>query len=572
MVRVRHVMKTAARLFSVLLMAGVSSATAACSTPAADDDARDDSNLTSNVDGAPKLCAAVRGNGQYIVTHFASLARIIEHYGVVEGMAGGSSGSISTFVYESMLKNPAVAKCGTEKCSAPKYPARLSLALKSVQGYGQNVWDSEEAVAIRDLAGITARLKKEVDERGIGALVSTDATLAAKKLLEVLEIPEVRAIVNPDVFPMLRDVEHLKFNVKEIYTSIVTLGAFSVDDNRLFFRTGIFNWDELATLFGRVADFYAGYGAADKDATAAWLDGCADAAIGKPWEQAVTVPFPGGGTCGEAFSKIATDYRAKVRASGAQPQRLSERVGDPSPLHKLVSTSVLEGKAIAAYKQARAAYASGAYPTGNIPFDISFDDVKFGYWGSDPDLGAVTSDRLGFGDLKTKKATSLGNGTWREILTRSPAEPGLSRLVELPDGRISAGGWSDLSPTQVLKNIGCERVVYVTRESDEGDFATKVAKNLGMDEATWKSLYDLGDPTSSFNVALESADGVWCTNWNALTSFQQRELALDSWGAPLETHAGFEGIPTLSPYGNTTPRTGKPGCTPNVSGNTPYPR
>src|SRR5262249_23758318 len=64
------------------------------------------------------LCAAVRGNGESILTHFASLAHITEHYGKIGGMAGGSSGSITTFTYESILKNPVVHSCGGSPCEA----------------------------------------------------------------------------------------------------------------------------------------------------------------------------------------------------------------------------------------------------------------------------------------------------------------------------------------------------------------------------------------------------------------------------------------------------------------------
>lgn len=565
-------MKLSTRLLLLTTIAGASSIACTQAAPLEEDNANvDDAAIISNTTGAPKLCAAVRGNGEYIVTHFASLARIVEHYGVVDGVAGGSSGSISTFVYESILKNPVVSKCGSKRCDDGKRAARVSLALKSLQGYGMNVASSEEGVAIANLVGIAGKLKKEVEERGIEALASSDTALAAQKLREVLEIPEVRGLVNPEVFAMLSDIPHLKFNVNEIKTSITTLGAFSVDDNRLFFRPGVLNWDALALLFGRVGDFYAGYSGVDTAAQKAWLDGCAEASVGKPWEEAATLPFPAGGTCGEAFSKLATDYRAKVRAQSTTPRRLSERVGAPSPLRKLVSTSVLEDGAVPAYKAARAEYLSGAHATGSIPFDVKFKDVKFGYWGADEDLASLKEDGQHFGDLKTQKMTSLGNAAWHDILKASPAEPGLSRFVELADGRFSAGGWSDLAPVLVLKNMGCERVIYVTREGDESGFATKIAKNLGMDEASWKSLFDLGNETSSFNTSLEKADAVWCTNWNSFTSLQQRELAADSWKAPLETRASFDGVRILSPYPNVTDRTGKPGCTPGISGGAKFP-
>jgi hypothetical protein len=547
----------------------LTSLSTACA-PAGDEEVEGDQAEVNEANG-PRLCAAVRGNGQSIVTHFASLARITEHYGVVEGIAGGSSGSITSFAYESILKNDAVSTCGTNKCTAPERAARVALALKSVQGYGETLVSAEEGVAIGNLVSVIGRIKKETEARGIAALVSLDSLRAARALIEVLEIPEVRSIVNPEVFKMLRDIPRIAFNVREIHTAIATLGAFSVDDNRLFFRTGILDWDALATLFGRVADFYAGYAPAEPKAMGDWLDACAGPTAGKPWEDAAKVKTSSGGTCGGRFTELAKDYRAKVKAGNVQSRRLGEKVGAPGPLHKLVTTAVLEGPAIAAWKKARTAYVSGDHKAGDVPFDIKFGDVKFGYWGSKEDLDKVASGSARGSDAKSKKMSRLGDVTWKEALTASPAEPGLSRFVELSDGRISAGGWSDLAPTLVLDALGCERTIYVTREGDESGFAAKIAKELGMAEADWKALYDLGSPKSAYNVSLERASAVWCTNWNAFGDAQQREMSMDAWKAPLEIREKFSGIEALKPYQNTTERTGKPGCTPGISGGAKFP-
>ncbi|HSO32652.1 MAG TPA: hypothetical protein VLT33_09050, partial [Labilithrix sp.] len=467
-----------------LLIALASIALGACSS-APEEDSAADQGAVKQKSTAPKLCAAVRGNGESILTHFASLSRIVEHYGVVDGMAGGSSGSITTFTYESILKNPAM------KGDA----SRIALALKSLQGYADVVGDSDEAASIKGLAGTAAKLKADYAAKGIEALGSDEAVEAAKRLKEILEVPEIRALVNPEVFTMLADANHLAFNVNEIKTSISQLGAFSVDDNRLFFRTGVLAWPALAKMFGRVGDFYAGYGPSDKAGMTDWLDSCAESTRDLPWAEAKNVAMESGGTCGAAFGKLVSSFRAKARTTeGTYPSRIDERAGDPkSPLHKLVSTAVLEREAVTKYKAARARYVTGEFPTGAIPFEPSFSDVNFGYWGSDADLAKVKSNPERFDDLKTKKFSSLGNAPWREILAASPAEPGLSRFVELSDGRYSAGGWSDLAPALVLKNLGCEQVIYVTREGDESGFATKIAKNAGMSESDWKNLYDLGN-------------------------------------------------------------------------------
>lgn len=546
-----------------LLIAIASVALAACSSAPEEDNAADEGAVSQQT-GAPKLCAAVRGNGESILTHFASLSRIIEHYGVVDGMAGGSSGSISTFTYESILKNPAMHRD----------PARIALALKSLQGYANVVGDSDEAASIKGLAGTAAKLKADYEAKGIAALGTAESAEAAKRLKEVLSVPEVRAIVNPEVFTMLADAKHLSFNVNEIKTSIAQLGAFSVDDNRLFFRTGVLAWPALASMFGRVGDFYAGYGPSDKPGMTAWLDACAESTRDMSWSEAANVAIPSGGTCGSALDSLVKGFRAKARtAEGTYASRIDERVGDPSsPLHKLVSTAVLEREAVTKYKAARARYVTGEFPTGSIPFEPSFSDVNFGYWGSDADLAKVKNNPESFGDLKTKKFSSLGNAKWREILAASPAEPGLSRFVELSDGRFSAGGWSDLAPALVLKNLGCEQVIYVTREGDESGFATKIAKNAGMSESDWKNLYDLGNEASGYARSVAAADAVWCTNWNAFTDAQMSAMVLDAFNAPLETRASFATAKVLRPYSAATERTGKAGCTPGVSAGATFPR
>lgn len=558
------------RLFAPILLGTSIASLGACSQGPTDDaSAGEDAVSASEL----RLCAAVRGNGESILTHFASLAHIVEHYGLVTGMAGGSSGSITTFTYESILMDKSVHVCGGEPCSAEAEAARVALALKSLEGYSSTVGESEEAASIKGLFVAIQKLKAEYDAKGIAGLGADSDAEAARRLVDVLSIPEVRSIVNPEALAMLQNPSQLSFAVSEMKTAITQLGAFSVEDNRLFFRTGVLDWKALAGLIGRVGDFYAGYGPVDEAAKSKWLDACADSTRDMPWADAARVAIAGGGTCGEAFSKIVADYRAKVRsaAPGSSRSRIDDSVGDPrSPLKKLLSTAVLEGDAATKYKAERTKYAAGQYPTGNVPFTPSFDDVRFGYWGNEADLARVQSNPKGFTDLKTKKMTSLGNVKWRDVLSASPAEPGLSRFVELGGGRISAGGWSDLAPSLALQNLGCQHVVYVTRTGDEAQFAAKIAKNLGMSEREWSSLYDLSNADSSYSRSVAAADGVWCTRWNDFTDAQMPAAVLDAYSSPLETRGGF--LTPLRPYEGTTSRSSRVGCTPGMSGGATYPR
>ena len=124
----------------------------------------------------------------------------------------------------------------------------------------------------------------------------------------------------------------------------------------------------------------------------------------------------------------------------------------------------------------------------------------------------------------------------------------------------------------MLKNLGCEHVVYVTREGDESNFATKIAKNAGMSEADWSGLYDLGNAASGYARSVAAADGVWCTNWNGFTDSQMSAEVLDAFNAPFETRASFAGLTALHPYSGATERSGKVGCTPGMSAGATFPR
>jgi len=138
-------------------------------------------------------------------------------------------------------------------------------------------------------------------------------------------------------------------------------------------------------------------------------------------------------------------------------------------------------------------------------------------------------------EIKTSKFHAIGPASWRTALSYSPAEPGLARALELPDGTVSAGGWSDLHPTLVLRNMGCDNVVYVTRTDIEtGGFADGVATLLGMDDVTRSKLYDL-DEESSIANSIADADAVWCTNWNDIPASDIVAISEDSYNATLMT-------------------------------------
>ena len=67
-------------------------------------------------EGDLPLCVGVRGNGPRLWAHFPSLARVVEAFGPIHGMAGGSSATVTGFLLESIEANPFVTQCGTSRC------------------------------------------------------------------------------------------------------------------------------------------------------------------------------------------------------------------------------------------------------------------------------------------------------------------------------------------------------------------------------------------------------------------------------------------------------------------------
>ncbi|MEM9071669.1 MAG: hypothetical protein AAGE52_24385 [Myxococcota bacterium] len=503
----------------------------------------------------PEICVGIRGNGPRITAHFGSLSRIIEHYGVPVGGAGGSSGSITLFFLESVAMNPLIETCGDGPCDPLERANRAALMFKSILGYLEVLLESEEALSFGVLADIIMRVQDE----GIAALLDTSPSEAVDALEAILSSDDLRSLVNPEVLQLLADSPNPVFHARDIVGALASAASFEVTDDTILLRPGVLSFPAFAQLLGRIASFYAAYEPVDQDAMESWLSDCASPGRGMLWPMVAELPS-GESTCGEVFRTMVTDYRAAVRADEESfPTRADDPVG--GELRVLVSTSVMVGDAVTAWEAARADYLQADEHT----FSVDFDDIRFGYWGQTSDLNLVTGNPNGYPDLKTSKALSLGEATWREVLAFSPAEPGLARALELPGDNVSAGGWSDLQPTLVLQNLGCEKVVYLTRQGTGSSFASGVARLLGADDTDIDSLFSFTDATSSTYLSIEQSDGIWCTDWDTPPTTDIGAITLDSYTAPLETDDPvFESV--ADPYGNITGSTGLPGCTLGVDG------
>jgi hypothetical protein len=77
-------------------------------------------------------------------------------------------------------------------------------------------------------------------------------------------------------------------------------------------------------------------------------------------------------------------------------------------------------------------------------------------------------------------------------------------------------------------------VITVNRLGGVGGFTADVTRLLNADDAQLDALYSTTDPTSSFYVGLDSADGVWCTDWDGQGS-DPNLLFDDAYTSPLIT-------------------------------------
>jgi hypothetical protein len=354
--------------------------------------------------------------------------------------------------------------------------------------------------------------------------------------------------VNPDVLRMLQPLngneQGFVRNIKEVQKAAISLVNLDAEDSDVFFRPGIVNFSKFIELIGRVADFYAGYGRRQAD-MASFLKDCSLGTDDNLWSELSTIKTTNG-TCGERFTGMIKEWRA-FRSENSK-YRIDDLPGLATKSITITSV-VKEPSAIKKLQDYEKLY--NASKPRRMDFD--FDDVRFGYWtsrGLKQDLveaWARSSD-----DSKAKKSISLGSkSTWRQILEKSPQEPSLGKYTTFEGnehlaGALSLGGWADLHPVQILKAAGCRDVIYLTRRTDETVFISKgppfegrkpsgLAEILGMDQAGFDGIYSLDNPRSAFSSALRAADGVWCTDWNKFSAFEQTGIAMDSWNAPLIT-------------------------------------
>jgi hypothetical protein len=511
-------------------------------------------------------CAAIRGNGDAMPSHWGAMSQVVQRKGLPTAMAGGSSASITMFLIESLSLN---SKLTT--------PTEQALMIKSFQGYFEALTQTPEGKALIALISDSDALKA-IAARAMAldsTLLDGEGMAVALKHLDsiqtLLESDDLKDLINPEFLVYVMETKAMteqamanpesglegaiEYRKSQIRHSIVEFGKFNAEtDMSLFFRPGLVSFAGLARAFGRMADFYAGYQVGvseiqekvDAD-IATFLSLCAPGSESLTWQELVAErPH-----CRSLLGRAVLTYREGHDASKMEKTRVYENIG--AHLATFPTTSVLVGDAITQYNEQYQAFRMNQDPDFGGDLLLHSDDLKFGYWGNQDHLetikGQFKEGLLYKADAKTQRFFSLGDAPWIEALSTSPAEPGLARVLPIRDGLLSAGGWSDLHPTLVLQAHGCQNIVYVTRRGGESFFAQGVIKRLldikgyefsqfegmsaeerrernarGIEEdvgpqaSEWSRLYNMANPQSSLRRSLRTATSIVCTDWDRTNS------------------------------------------------------
>ena len=445
----------------------------------------------------------------------------------------------------------------------------MALLLKSVRGYAESVGLDD---GILGNAGIL-QLVEQVKEQGLDSLASTDPASAAASLRALLT-PSATArlslLVNPELLSMLdtTDPQLLAFGTREVLASLEEFGAFSVADDWLFFRPGLVDFDAAAgTTFARAGDFYAGYGPSDAAGMRHFLDACAAPTAGLVWieserrrrrvaregERRDVVRGP---------PRIARD-RVHERERPERPDvRVAHRRTGRRDARRDAATSIVTGASVDAYAAGRAAYVTGQYPTGDVPFAVSFDDVKFGYWGAAGSLATILANPPAATPTRRRRRRRRSDTRRGATCSRArPPSPGSRGSASSPTAR----GGSRPAAGRICAGAGAEEPRLRSRRVRHAPPARERVRGRRRAEARDVARRSGGalrprEPRERLQRVAPRVDRDVVHELERVRRLAARRDGRRPDRAPLETSDSF-----FAGYAGVTPRAGFAGCTPGVA-------
>lgn len=533
-------------------------------------------------------CLALRGNGESEPAHWGALANLVEKRGLPKAQAGGSSATISLFLLENIAANPLVVNAQPEErrnraalllksltgiagylAESPQAKAGITI-YKSYQGGNMQVLKSL-ALGLQDGSSVTAGGANAADLQQLARDLHSFGLGDSPRYMFLLDV-----LANPTRVLRRGEARKVAFYAGELRRAMATFGSFDAEsDADLFFRDGVINFRKLGLAIGRVATFLSGRAsnAATEQAMNDFIRACESKQFGKTWLEIVQNEP----SCQEKLNLgLNSFFSQEIDWASANVANASLEGGR---ILTLPTTAVLTKSAYKAALETYTQYHTRLNRSVSKTFKVpNVADVRLGYWGRPSALARVeTTLREKFqGDVKSEMFLALGPATWADVLSLSPAEPGLASLQPMKvngEDAYSAGGWSDLHPIPVLKALGCEEVIYVTRKGGESLFGQGVAKRVfnldrswdvlrtsdaqsternsrlnSLGDASdmtslWSRLYNVANPKSSFMLSVSNADAVLCTDWNRFeVKTQFNELVTESYQAPFLVRASRDDV------------------------------
>ncbi|MFK7871960.1 MAG: hypothetical protein AB8C84_02145 [Oligoflexales bacterium] len=463
-------------------------------------------------------CIAVRGNADRALAHYGALGRAIENFGVPSQMAGSSSASLAMLVVESAMINPATHHCYGRRCTEEERRMRVAFLVKSVPWLMEDFWDSQAGFHAKQAQAYAVKHKHSSNVWGQFQMF--------RHVREIFRSPLFKGVLNAEWFKVKHFWHHPQRHIRELFRGLEKLDDFEIWDQSVFVRPGLIHWGKVLQNLSSYMDFIAGYDMDESQKLKAQeaISFCAENSFGRHWYELSQKRLDEEHTCRDLWANLWEDWNQKSCPN--HHSRLDDKVGDFLPSY--VGVGFLPG-----YKQVRNFKKSFHRFKRGKPylFDARFENLQVGYWGEESRLQKIMRNPMGFDDPKTKRFYSLGQSSWREAAVRSMSEPGLAQAMPLGRRGLTIGGWAEMEPVQVLRNAGCEKVLFLTREGAESPGAIAIAGVLGMTDTEKKDWFSLNQ-NSVMTKALELSDAVWCANWEKEYEYP-KELYEDAWSSPI---------------------------------------
>ena len=256
-------------------------------------------------DGVGGLCVGLRGNGARIFSHFGALARIHEHYGLINGVAGGSSAGISAFLVESLYANPEVFQCGDAPCSEEEAALRISFLLKSMEMTPGLLGKTRAGLALHHLAESVGVALGD----GFGAFIlSGNVFKAVGAVTQLFWSDNFKAMLDGTFLNVILQSPKKIHHLKEFAATLQGFGKFEVEGQNILVRPGLVRFESVAEKVGRLGSFYAMYGPQDTERWRMVLDECTPNTQGLLWNEISERMTSSGRSCGQTLQMMLEWY------------------------------------------------------------------------------------------------------------------------------------------------------------------------------------------------------------------------------------------------------------------------